>query len=107
MADQRRRLDEERDGRAQLFREFDLALPRHRTDRGATVVDLDPAQLLEAAEVDERLWPREPEVHQRHQALTTGEERALAAVLVEVCERLFEARGLEISERAGLHAKQR
>ncbi len=43
VSDQRRRLDEERDGRPQPCRGFDLALPRHRTDLDATVIDLDPA----------------------------------------------------------------
>ena len=51
---------------------------RHRADDDAVAVDLDALQVGDAAQIDQPLGRRQPQLHRLHQALPAGEVARVA-----------------------------
>ena len=58
-----------------------VALRAQRADAHGTVGDVDHRERRHLAEVDEHCRRSEPEVEQRHEALTAGDDLGVVAVL--------------------------
>ena len=71
---------------------LDRRVDRRRADHDRVAVGADPAELVDAADVDEVVEVREPERDHRHEALTAGEHLGAVAELGEQRDRLVDAR---------------
>ena len=60
---------------------LERALRAERTDAHGTVGDVDHRERRHVAEVDEHCRRSEPEIEQRHEALTAGDDLGVVAVL--------------------------
>ncbi len=97
-------LGEQRALRSHEIRVLHLALSHHRTDRQAAVAFSDVAQIVDAADIDQATRLREPEVHERHQALAAGQHFGFAIVAAQEIDGLLERVGTVIVKRRWFHA---
>ena len=74
-----------------------LGVSRHRADRDAGAVHLDPAQLRDSAQVDQVRRRREAQLHCRNQRLAAGQQPRLA-VRRELAGCVGDAGGLVVVE---------
>jgi hypothetical protein len=82
-------------------------LASHGTDHEVSIVLADAGELAEPVEVHHVLGPDEPEVHERHQALATGQRfGAVAEIGQQRQGLLYRGRG-EIVEGRGFHGGPR
>ena len=105
MADQAERLEQERRPLGDERRALGSALAHGRADAQAGAVGGNLRELGEARDVDHDLGRREPEVEDRHEALTAREHRAVSRMARAQRERLGERRRREVAERGGLHQR--
>src|SRR5262249_2508601 len=91
MSDPARRLLQERQAPGDDRRELDRAPPRHRAEPNLAVLLANVRKRRDPVEIDERGRPRQPEVQERHQALTSGKNLGVAAVAAERRHRLVES----------------
>ena len=103
--DQRRRAGEEGHPRGHLGVVLDRRVDRRRADHDRVAVGVDPAELVDAADVDEVVEVGEPERDHRHEALTSGEHLGAVAELREQRDGFVDALGGVIVERRGLHRR--
>ena len=84
---------------------LDGPLAGHRADSQAAVaVGGDAVQPGNPVHVHDHRRTGQPQAHERHQALSAGEDLAVVAVLVEQADRLVECLRAEIIEGCGFHA---
>jgi len=78
-------------------------VPRERTDDELAAADPDVREAGHAVDVDENRGLHEPQVHHRHQALSTGKNPAGRRVARERFERLRERTRPDVLERCWFH----
>src|SRR5919197_1516803 len=84
-------------------RELDAPLAGHGAESNGPVILADVGEACDRVQVDQRRRPRQPEVHERHEALTAGQQLRLAAIACEHRDRLFERSWRVILELDGFH----
>src|ERR687897_239603 len=65
------------DGRA-----FEDALPGHGADMKLAVYNFEEIQFAQTIHIDQNRWPSQPEVHHRHQALSSGKRSGRLTMLI-------------------------
>ena len=86
---------------------LEAPVAHHRPDLDAAPVDVDAVEPGNVAEVDERRWPGEAEVHHRHEALATRQDLGVLAELVQRRARLVQRAWCTYSNGAGFTPVQR
>ena len=87
---------------------FESALARQRPDAETAVAAVgDPVQTGNAVQVDDGRGTRQPQVHERHEALAAGQDLPVLAVLVEHAERLVEGLRTVVGKGRGFHGDGR
>src|SRR4051794_12702101 len=82
-----------------------IGLAHAGADDDGIALKLDPAELVQAHDVDQQLRLGEPHVEHRHQRLAAGEHARVAAFLREHVENLAGRLGAEIIECGWLHRR--
>ena len=67
---------------------LDVHVPRHRADRDVVAGVADVRQVGQPADVDQHARLGEPQLHERQQAVPTGDELGVLAVLADEADRL-------------------
>ena len=80
---------------------LDGVVGRQRADRDLLAVGLDPVQPADPADVDDDLRLRQPELHDRKEAVPPGQELRIVPVLLEQTDRLADGLRREVLERRG------
>ena len=78
-----------------------------RTDRNVPVDLLNPIEASHTVDVDQVAGSRQPKLHHRDQALSSGENTAVIAVLSEKTERFVDGGRGVVGERRGIHGTSR
>ncbi len=84
-------------------RVLDVHVAGHRTDRDGVTVLTNVRQVAQTADVDQHGRLRETQLHQRQEAVATGEELGFVAVLSDEADRLFGGLGADVVECCGNH----
>ena len=101
MADPRQRRGKKRLARDQVRVLLERAAAVSRRRRGSCLRRLRCDQSRQLHDVDQHARPRHAHVEHRHQRLSAGENAGVAAFVCQHRERLIEALGAHIVERAG------
>jgi len=72
-------------------------------DRDLVTGITDVRQVLDPTDVDEHRWLSQSELHQRQQAVSTGEELGVVAVLADEADRFGGGTRTGVLERGGDH----
>src|ERR1700754_1440439 len=83
---------------------LELGMRRQRTDPPGPVFAADAAQARNLAQVDEQRRRREPQLHQRDQRVSAGEQLGILATVHEHLDRLIQRPGDRVVEFGGDHA---
>src|SRR5262249_7408469 len=81
---------------AQAVRRFELIVSRHRAYPNLTALFADVGEVFNAADVDENLRSRQPELHRRNQAVPTREDLRFVGVFSPKRNRFGERRRSKI-----------
>jgi hypothetical protein len=73
MTDMAQRFGHQRAMPRDLRREFEIALPHHGADAQSSLGDVDAAQILDAAEIDQMVDDDVAEIHHWHERLPAGQ----------------------------------
>src|ERR1700694_6037781 len=83
--------------------ELDVVVAGQRPDRDVPVVLANVVKVADPADVDQERRRREPELHQRDQAVTAGQDFCLLAMLDQLRHRLRERTRGDVVERGWNH----
>jgi len=100
----RRRTPEGRIAPAQMLGALTVLVANPRADHDAVGTGHDRvAEVGDAVDVDERRRRREPQFHERDEALASGQHLPVVAVLVEMRDGIVERRGRQVLEAGWVH----
>src|SRR6185312_874652 len=98
------RVGEQRHLAGQNLGVLDVVVPGQGADCDVGALVVNVRQVVQAAQVDDHLGGGQPQLHQRQQRVTAGQELRVVAVFGREAERLFDRACPLVAERGRDHA---